>query len=93
MVMTSAEDGSVRVFHCGLKVHDYLMEANSFDRMTVPVHRISSSSQHTASLSRESAYVSYSELQTTVMLYNISLTLHVGPIAVRWPCGIIDKGR
>ena len=53
MVLTSAEDGSVRVFHAGLGIHPYLSEANTFDRMSSPIHQISSTSQCSASLSTE----------------------------------------
>ena len=57
MVLTSAADGSVKVFHCGLNVHPYLQEANTFDRMNVPIHKISATSKTSVSLSQESRYV------------------------------------
>ena len=57
MVLTSAADGSVKGFHCGLNVHPYLQEANTFDRMNVPIHKISATSKTSVSLSQESRYV------------------------------------
>ncbi|XP_067950394.1 NACHT and WD repeat domain-containing protein 2-like [Watersipora subatra] len=58
MVLTAAEDGSVRVFHTGMPVHPLLLEANTFDRMIHPIDSISSASKHTASLSTDSDTVS-----------------------------------
>ena len=57
MVLTSAADGSVKVFHCGLNVHPYLQEANTFDRINVPIHKISATCKTSVSLSQESRYV------------------------------------
>ena len=54
MVLTSAEDGSVRVFHAGLSIHPFLQEVNTFDRMTSPIHNISSTNKFSTSLSMES---------------------------------------
>jgi len=54
MVLTSAEDGSVRVFHAGLTLNPHLVEANTFDRMTVPIRSVSGAVNLAASLSCES---------------------------------------
>lgn len=54
MVLTSAADGTVKVFHCGLNVHPFLQQANTFDRMGHTIHKISATSKIAVSLSADS---------------------------------------
>lgn len=56
--MTAAEDGSVKVSFVGKKLHKLVKQAFAFDRTNFPTTRISGTSQHTASLSCHSPYVS-----------------------------------
>ncbi|XP_067951033.1 uncharacterized protein [Watersipora subatra] len=58
MVLTAAEDGSLKMFHTGLKIGSKMLEASVFDKMNYPIDRISAMGQTTVSLSEHSDSVS-----------------------------------
>ena len=57
MVLTTSEDGAIRVFHSGIKLHPFLKEINTFDAMNATIDQISADCKQAASLSVSSQYV------------------------------------